>query len=254
MIVRGTRQTRMEVAKTSLITVIRGLQGNVVLGVYLLNGGWLIPLEPLNKADAIQKINTVRASGDTKLGRAMKNGTDALLEARQKERYGNYRLVIVTDGEASDPKSVNQFINDIITRGITVDVIGVSMSQTHTLANKAHSYRSADDPDSLTKALSEVLAETGVSSDTAESDFELTSALPDEMVVSIIATLAESSVSNHPIGTQPTKVIAPANRPTDVSPPVTPTESLGSYSAMAVVMAILVFAFLIFIITIVFRM
>ena len=85
----------------------------------------------------------------------MKRGADALLKAREKQfGYGTYRLLIVTDGEAGDPRLVESFTPDIISRGITIDVIGVEMPSRHTLATRVHSYRNANDPESLRQAIS----------------------------------------------------------------------------------------------------
>ena len=76
----------------------------------------------------------------------MKKGADTLLKARKSQYgYGSYRLLVVTDGEASDPGLVERFTPDIISRGIITDVIGVDMNKAHTLATKVHSYRSAND-------------------------------------------------------------------------------------------------------------
>ena len=77
----------------------------------------------------------------------MKQGADALLDARKKQfGYGTYRLLVVTDGETDDAGLVDGYTPDIISRGITIDAIGVEMQSQHTLATMVHSYRSADDP------------------------------------------------------------------------------------------------------------
>ena len=47
----------------------------------------------------------------------------------------------------------------VMARGINLDVIGVGMSATHSLAKMAHSYRKANDARSLERAVAEVFAE-----------------------------------------------------------------------------------------------
>jgi hypothetical protein len=248
MRVGGQKRSKMEVAKDSLKTVIKDLRGNTSLGIYLLNRGWLVSLGELDKSATLRQIDGVDASGGTPLGRAIKEGTDALLEQRQKERYGSYRLLVVTDGEANDENLLERYIGDVLSRGIVVDVIGVAMKDTHTLASRAHSYRRGDNPDSLTQALSEVLAETGGTSDTAEADFEIAAALSDELAGSIISTLAETSIANHPIVTEP---VAPTvNQTSQGSSTAAVVAPLGS-SPLMMIMIILGVIFGVFVISII---
>lgn len=130
----------------------------------------------------------------------MKRGADALLEARKKQfGYGTYRLLVVTDGEANDRNLVEGYTPDIISRGITIDVIGVDMESEHTLATKVHTYRSADNPDSLRQAITEVFAEVS-SADTGQADedaFELIADLPKQTASEMLKSL--STTGNDPI-------------------------------------------------------
>lgn len=191
--------TRMQAAKQSLITVLDSLPADSQVGVVTLNGGWKVQLGPINKAAAKKAIRSIGAKGGTPLGRFMKHGTDALLNARQKDHYGSYRLLIVTDGEAGDQELVEKFLPDILSRGVTTDVIGVDMQSDHSLATAVHTYRRADDPDSLTQAVREVFAETSANtSDAGEDDFDLVAGIPDEVAHAALEALAESG--NHPIG------------------------------------------------------
>jgi hypothetical protein len=117
---------------------------------------------------------------------------------------------VVTDGEANDASLVDRYTPDILARGITVDVIGVDMSGDHTLATRVHSYRKADDPDSLVRAVAEVLGEIGVVGDDAATaeQFEILAAIPDDMAGSMLEALTRSG--NTPIGT--VKAMASSNR------------------------------------------
>jgi hypothetical protein len=113
-------------------------------------------------------------------------------------------LLVVTDGQASDQELVDLYLPDIMSRGITVDVIGVDMASDLSLATQVHSYRRADDPKSLVEAVQNVFAEVGGgASDKTSSaeDFALIAPLPNEMAVAMLA--AVSKVSDHPIGEAP---------------------------------------------------
>lgn len=199
--------TRMTAAKQSLNVVLQSLPETAHVGVVLLNaksnGGqnWIVPLGPVDKQTATAAINSIQANGGTPLGKFMKTGADSLLQARGKDHYGSYRLLIVTDGEAGDKNRVEKFLPDILSRGITTDVIGVDMKSDHSLATKVHTYRRADNPESLTQAVREVFAETSTDTgDAGEDDFDLVSGLPDAVAAAALEALAASG--NHPIGTQ----------------------------------------------------
>lgn len=200
--------TKMEAAKTALYTVLEKLPQDAKAGIILLNNGWgndnkwVVPLGKVDMQKVKTAISGVTANGGTPLGESMKAGADKLLETRDKEHYGTYSLLIVSDGEANDPGLVESYLPDIMARGITVDVIGVKMSGQHSLATKVHTYRTADDPESLTKAISEVFAESTGSGDSGQEDFELANAFQDNEIAAAVLK-ALSSTGNHPIGEKP---------------------------------------------------
>ena len=195
--------TKIDAAKQALLTILERAPEDSQVGVMVLNGHrgheWVIPLGPINKARLTAKVNRIRPGGGTPLGESMKSATDALLALRNQEHYGDYRLLIVTDGEATDPDLVEAYPPDILARSITVDVIGVDMAKTHSLATRVDNYREADDPASLTRAIAASLAESNADDQNADetSDFELLQAWPDELAMPAIETL--SVVNNEPI-------------------------------------------------------
>ena len=212
----------MEAAKKALITVLEQLPEDTVVGVLLLNGRvngepWAIPLGPIDRQSMRSSIESIRTRSGTPLGKFMKIGADALLELRDGRHYGTYRLLVVTDGEASDKRLVEQYLPDIMSRGISVDVIGVDMKGDHSLATKVHSYRRADDPDTLAQALSEVFAETSdKDQDTAGvSDFEFLAGFPDEVAMAVLGALSETY--NQPIG-EPHRPVLDATPSQQVTP------------------------------------
>ena len=133
---RSVRKSRMDAAKDALLQVLRDLPDDAVVGVIALNtrvsgSNWVIPLGPIDKSRIEQQVSQISARGGTPLGAAMRLGADALLEARDKQAYGTYRLLIVTDGEATDPALVRRYLPVIISRSLVTDVIGVDMSSNH---------------------------------------------------------------------------------------------------------------------------
>ena len=201
----GTGRDRMSVAKDALKQVLGQIPETTHVGILVFpRGNWVYPLGPRKESMLAGAIDSIQAGGSTPLGDYMKRGADVLLSARRKQfGYGTYRLLVVTDGEASDRRKVEDFTPDIISRGITIDCIGVEMASRHTLATKVHSYRNANDPESLKQAISEVFAEvaSGDAAQTGEDAFELIADLPEATASAMLKSLSTSG--NQPIGESP---------------------------------------------------
>ncbi len=194
---------KLKEAKTALREVLNSIPRSVHIGLLAFGGsqGWQFNLGPRDDSYLNLAIDKLQADGNTPLGEYMKYGADRLLQQKETQLgYGNYRLLIITDGEASDPKAVEKYTPEIMARGISVDVIGVYMNKAHSLATKVHSYREARDAATLKKAIKEVVAEieeqkNDTGTDTAFSDL---APLPDEMIVEIIKALTAAPL--YPIG------------------------------------------------------
>ncbi|MEM8733269.1 MAG: vWA domain-containing protein [Planctomycetota bacterium] len=197
------RVRRIDAAKKALTSVLMQLPPETNVGVLALNtdfngSNWIIPFGTGTSQEWSDNVQRLRASGGTPLGEFMKVAADQLLQLRDQQIYGTYRLLIVTDGEASDPNLVDGYLPDILSRGLTVDVIGVDMQSDHSLATRVHSYRRADDDQALQSALAEVFAETSSSAQDADADFEILAALPDGFAEAALTALAKRG--NTPIG------------------------------------------------------
>lgn len=223
--------TRMDAARDALTMVLGELSPDTRVGVLCFSGlvddPWLVDLQP--KVDDMLMRGAVRRaipSGKTPLGAYIKRGADRLLQARNEQHgYGTYRLLVVTDGEASDPGRVDSFAPELVSRGISLDVIGVAMSQEHTLKRYAHTYRSADDPTKLVQTIREAVAEVAAGDD-GQVTFEALDGLPHEFAMAALASLTEVSGWNQPLGELPppppsaAPPAAPATAPADDVEPV----------------------------------
>ena len=222
--------TRMSVAKNALKQVLDQIPDTTHVGILVFpRGDWVYPLGPRKESMLAGAIDSIQSGGGTPLGDYMKRGADALLEARKKQfGYGTYRLLVVTDGEAGDARQVEAYTPDIISRGITIDCIGVEMASRHTLATKVHSYRNANDPESLKQAISEVFAEvaSGDAGQTGEDAFELIADLPEATASAMLQSLSTSG--NQPIGEGP--VMRSVESP---SPSPAPSYSGGTTSSQS---------------------
>lgn len=203
---RGSRISKMDAAKKALKAVLSHVPQTTHIGLLVfssrnLKDHWAYPLGPRDERRLIEAIEKPIASRGTPLGEYIKIGADRLLKARNAQYgYGTYRLLIVTDGEASDAERVDLYTPEVLARGIIVDVIGVDMSRDHTLAKMAHSYRRANDPASLEEAIREVFAELSNDADgfSMEDAFEILAPFPSESAAAAIEAL--SVLSNDPIG------------------------------------------------------
>ena len=222
--------TRMSVAKDALKQVLEQIPDTTHVGILVFpRGNWVYPLGPRKESMLAGAIDSIQSGGGTPLGDYMKRGADALLEARKKQfGYGTYRLLVVTDGEAGDARQVEAYTPDIISRGITIDCIGVEMASRHTLATKVHSYRNANDPESLKQAISEVFAEvaSGDAGPGGENAFELIADLPEATASAMLKSLSTSG--NQPIGEGP--VMRSVESP---SPSPAPSYSGGTTSSQS---------------------
>jgi hypothetical protein len=211
---RGTSMRKIDAAKKALRQVLQTVPQDTNIGVLVfsaknLSQDWIYPLGPRDDEALLKAIDLPQPGGRTPLGKYTKKGADALL-AKRKEQYGygSYRLLVVTDGEAHDSDLVDSYVPDVMSRGITIDVIGVDMASAHTMATKVHSYRRANDPRSLEKAVAEVFAEIADSGTNAvaQDAFDQLADISEEMAASMLKSLTISG--NHPIGEMPKVEVA----------------------------------------------
>lgn len=212
---RTARQSRMTVAQNALVEVLTQVPDTTKVGVVTFNG-WIYDLAPVDRGRLEKAIRDASAGGGTPLYQFMKTGADRLLEERAKNvNVGSYKLLVVTDGEASDSK-LNEdgsfsdggfrpgVLRDIVSRGITVDAIGLEMGDGHSLKNQINGrYMRGDDPASLKQSLSKAVAEVGFNGNDAlsESAFAEVGNLPEVFVKASIKGLTE--YRNHPVGERP---------------------------------------------------
>lgn len=234
---RETRVAKMDAAKTALKAVLATLPADTHVGLLVFtNGrpGWVFPLGPRRDADLSRAIDAVQAGGGTPLGTSMKLAADRLLEAREAQYgYGSYRLLLVTDGQATDGTLTTDYAPLILARGIVMDVIGVDMAQDHILATRANSYRRANDAEALRRAIQEIFAEVGRTGAGGAGDeaFAELAGFPAEAAMAVLSALA--APGNQPIGSQPSAAAAPgapAVAPPAPMPPAAPAPTPGTGS------------------------
>lgn len=123
-----------------------------------------IPLGSGNRVQFSGAVSRSQTGGGTPLRDAVRLGSEALEKQAQKQLgYGEYHMVVVTDGEATprdqDPTGI---VNKILKKTpIVIHTIGFCIGDRHSLNQPGKTvYRAANNPAELTKGLEDVLAES----------------------------------------------------------------------------------------------
>ncbi len=218
-------KSKMDAAKAALKEVLAKVPDGTNIGLLVFSGrnildDWVYPLGPKDTDRLIAAIDLPQPEGGTPLGRYIRIGANRLLEQREKQyNYGNYRLLIVTDGEAQDQDRVAQYTPEILNRQIRVDVIGVDMKTDHKLATDADSYRRADNPGELVAAVSQIFAETGgtgtdIDGEDAFEDIEpLSSEVALDLIQRITTPPRNTAITVAPEKTAPLQPQTPSPQP-----------------------------------------
>jgi hypothetical protein len=156
---------KLDGAKWAVAEFLKKVPEDVNLGLYVFDENHrsrsareVVPLGTNNMAAFLQAINAIEAGGGTPLAEAIRFGAEVL--ARQREQqlgYGEFRLIVVTDGLADDIPQAAEFATE---KEIPIYAIGLCIQEDHPLRQYAVSYRAADNFQDLAKALEATVAET----------------------------------------------------------------------------------------------
>jgi Ca-activated chloride channel homolog len=160
----GLYANKLDAAKKAVLEWFKSVppDANVGLVAFHTRGWSELPLGQRN-ISAIEKVlQGVQAGGQTPLGWAFKKANDMLtVQARRQLGYGEYTIVSVTDGQATDLADLEAMVKRILSgTPIIINTIGFCIGDKHALNQKGRTiYRAADSPEALQKGLMDVLAE-----------------------------------------------------------------------------------------------
>jgi uncharacterized protein YegL len=165
---------KMKTAKEALgkfINIVPA-EANIGLAVFdemgLSERAWLgAPREKL-----LQEIKRVSASGYTPLMSSLNLAYERInTQAARQLGYGEYNIVVVTDGEASDGEEPDYIVDEILMKSpVVIHTIGFQIGEYHSLNQPGRIlYKSANNFEELSEGLEEVLAEM---EDFSVSDFQ----------------------------------------------------------------------------------
>ena len=213
---QADNRERLPIAQKALKQVLQKIPDNSNIGLFVfgnIKNDNPVQIGPKDLARLNSAIDAIRTGGNTPLGAYMQRASNQLLEQRQKNLgYGRYKLLVVTDGEATDGDLMQRVAREVIRRNLSLEVIGVAMTGNHTLSSTCTVYRAANDEESLNRAMAAAVAETKAvpASGTNESDFDIIQCLSDEQSRGIINSLGNTE--NQPLFEAP-KVVAVDSAP-----------------------------------------
>ncbi|MBI4964191.1 MAG: VWA domain-containing protein [Desulfomonile tiedjei] len=160
----GSYADKCEAAKAAVMEWAKTVPEDANVGLVAFhNNGWSqLPLRGLNIGEIAKVLRTVQPGGNTPLGRAFEIAGHMLKKQGGRQLgYGEYTIVSVTDGMATDSKELTEQVKQVLEKSpIIVSTIGFCIGDKHDLNQKGRTiYKTADDPESLRKGLLEVLAE-----------------------------------------------------------------------------------------------
>jgi len=156
--------SKIEGAKWAVHEFLKKVPGDVNLGLYVFDrygNREVLALGANNREQFLADVDKISASGGTPLGAAIAKGTAAL--SRQYDRqlgYGEYRLIVITDGEATD--RLSDGVTAAEAKRIPIYTIGFDIGQQHALRRHSIAYRSASSAKEVEQGLEEAAAELDV--------------------------------------------------------------------------------------------
>ena len=156
---------KIDAARNALGAFADSLPASANLGLQVFDARGIreqIPLAAGNRDKFKSVLAAVRAGGGTPLHSAITQAYARLEQQGARQLgYGEYHLVVVTDGEASDGQDPTNAVRLILDRSpIVLHTIGFCIGPKHSLNQPGRTiYNAADNPQQLRQHLSDVLAE-----------------------------------------------------------------------------------------------
>lgn len=156
---------KIDAARNSLAEFARSIPADANLGLQVFDRDgvreWLA-LGVGNREKFGAALKRVAANGGTPLHTSVRHAYGKLQEQGARQLgYGEYHLVVVTDGEASGSEDPTPAVTALLARSpVVLHTIGFCIGEYHSLNQPGRTlYRAADNPEQLRAGLADVLAE-----------------------------------------------------------------------------------------------
>lgn len=163
---------RYRVAAAATVEFVKMLDDNVAIGMNAFDRNGTserVSISTNNKSQVINAVNDLNINGGTPLNRAVVMAYNQLrYQALRQRGYGEYHIIIVTDGEANHGEDPRNSVATIVgTSPVQVHTIGFKLDHRHSLNQPGiTNYYPADDYDGIMRGFSSILAESETFDDT----------------------------------------------------------------------------------------
>lgn len=158
----STFPSKIAAARWAIGEFLKQVPDNDRIGLYVFDRNGqreVVPLGTGNRDRFLTAVKSVYAMGGTPLAEAIITGVGRLVAQREKQLgYGEFRLVVVTDGEATG-RRLEDGTSFALANRIPIYTIGFCVGRTHTLFKHSVSYRAANSPAELRRGLEDTLGE-----------------------------------------------------------------------------------------------
>lgn len=160
------RTSKMTVAKTAVTEFVNLIPAGDNVGVLVFDYHGvreLVPLATDNRETIAAEISGIQPGGRTPLGHALFQASYSLeQQASRQLGYGEYNIVVVTDGAATDEADLSRIVSLVVDKTpVTIHTIGFCIGEGHILNQDGRIlYKSAMNAEQLNAGLESVLAET----------------------------------------------------------------------------------------------
>jgi Mg-chelatase subunit ChlD len=157
--------SKIDAAKRALAAFAASVPAEANLGLLVFDHQGVheaLALGPAQPGRFVELVNGVQAAGGTPLRQSIQAAYHALTQqGRRQLGYGEYHLVVVTDGEANSDQDPRDAVAGLLQESpVVLHTIGFCIGAQHSLNQPGRTlYLAADDPDALRRGLGEVLAE-----------------------------------------------------------------------------------------------
>lgn len=158
-------KSKSDASKEALESFVAAIppEANVGLLAFDQNGvRERLPLGAGNRERFVKEARATQPEGGTPLHKAIDMAYRSLVaQGRRQLGYGEYHLVVVTDGIASNGQDPTRIVDDIVRDSpVLVHTIGFCIGPDHSLNQPGRTlYREANNPQELRAGLQSVLAE-----------------------------------------------------------------------------------------------
>lgn len=169
--------TKEVVSKDALKKFAKAIHPDYNLGLLVFDGAGIterVSLATANRDLFITKVYEADTNSGTPLRTAITRGVAKLkAQAGNQLGYGEYHLVVITDGDAGMSEDPTNIVNDTVRNTpIEIHTMGFCIGENHALNQpKKTFYVSANSADELVKGLEEVSSETSSFEDIATNTF-----------------------------------------------------------------------------------